>query len=59
MPIRMFYSELKRIVSRDQDIEELGNGYLVAEGLEEGYSSSMTSAAIGGSGRHFAIGLLY
>ncbi len=59
MPIEIFYSELERIVSRDQDIEELGNGYLVAEGLEEGYSSSMTFPAIGGDGDHLAIGLLY
>ena len=41
MPIEIISPELERIVSRDQEIEELGNGYLVAEGplwwREEGY----------------------
>lgn len=32
MPIEMASPEFDRIVSRDQDVEELGNGYLVAEG---------------------------
>ncbi len=41
MPIEMVSPELERIVSRNQEIEELGNGYLVAEGplwcRDEGY----------------------
>lgn len=41
MPIEMLSPELERIVSMDQELEELGNGYLVAEGplwwKEEGY----------------------
>ncbi len=41
MPIEIVSPELERIVSRDQEIEELGNGYQVAEGplwwREEGY----------------------
>ena len=41
MPIEMVSPELERIVSKDQDIEELGNGYLIAEGplwwREEGH----------------------
>ena len=41
MSIEVVSPELERIVSRDQEIEELGNGYLVAEGplwwKEEGY----------------------
>ena len=41
MPIEIVSPKLERIVSRDQEIEELGNGYLVAEGplwwREEGY----------------------
>ena len=32
MPIEMVSSELERIVSPDQEIEKIGNGYLVAEG---------------------------
>ena len=32
VPIEMASPEFDRIVSRDQDVEELGNGYLVAEG---------------------------
>ena len=41
MPIETVSPEFDRIVSRDQDVEELGNGYLIAEGplwwKEEGY----------------------
>ena len=41
MSIETVSPEFDRIVSRDQDVEELGNGYLIAEGplwwKEEGY----------------------
>ena len=32
MPIEQVSPELERIVSRDQEIEELGRGYITAEG---------------------------
>ena len=36
MPIDQMSPDLERIVSRDQDIEELGNGYRTPEGAAEG-----------------------